>query len=169
MNDVEIKKDMYKEFENKDSFINIKEELFKSMNNLKDEDLTHSNTFRLEDTMSAIVINHYKMDPHCHNEKVFNINDKQLKLKKLYSFTYQDTLYTIFDIFKKEISLFYNVQIQECYIENILFSSFFSIISKFSKIFCKNSKDFGLFKYFELLYKNVGKSSSLKHEVFEIL
>ena len=120
MNDVEIKKDMYKEFENKDSFINIKEELFKSMNNLKDEDLTHSNTFRLEDTMSAIVINHYKMDPHCHNEKVFNINDKQLKLKKLYSFTYQDTLYTIFDIFKKEISLFYNVQIQECYLENTL-------------------------------------------------
>ena len=31
MTDAEIKKDMYKEFENKDNIINIKEELFKSM------------------------------------------------------------------------------------------------------------------------------------------
>ena len=73
MNDIEIKKEMYKEFEKKDNIINIKDELFKSMQSLKEEDLTHSNSFRLEDTMSAFVINHFKMDPHSHNEKVINI------------------------------------------------------------------------------------------------
>ena len=119
--DVEIKKKMYIEFENKDSIINIKDELFNSMKNLKEEDLVHSSNFRLDDTMSAIVINHYKMDPHFHNEKICNVNDKQLKLKKLYSFTYQDTLFTIFDIFKKEISLFFNVPVHECILENSLF------------------------------------------------
>ena len=120
MNDVEIKKDMYKEFENKDNIINIKEELLKSMNNLKEEELIHSNNFRLEDTMSAFVINHYKMDPHCHNEKISLINDNNKKLEKLYSFSYKDTLYTISDIFRKEMSLFYNVPIHGVFLENTL-------------------------------------------------
>ena len=90
------------------------------MENLKEEDLVHSKDFRLEDTMSAFVINHFKMDPHSHNEKICNINDKQKKLDKLNSFSYKDTLYTIFDVFKKEISLFYNVPFHECYLENTL-------------------------------------------------
>ena len=106
MNDTEIKQKMYKEFENENSIINVKDELFKSMQNLKEDDLAHSSDFRLEDTMSAIVINHYKMDPHSHNEKIININDKQLKLKKLYSFSYQDSLYIIFDILKKKYHYF---------------------------------------------------------------
>lgn len=120
MNDTEIKQKMYKEYENKQNIINIKDELLKSMKNLKDDELVHSSNFRLEDTMSAFVINHYKMDPHSHNEEIKNINDKDLKLKKLYTFSYKDTLYTIFDVFKKEISLIYNVPIHECYLENTL-------------------------------------------------
>ena len=120
MNDKEIKKEMYQQFEKEEKTINIKEELFKSLENLKEEDLVHSKDFRLEDTMSAFVINHFKMDPHSHNEKICNINDKQKKLDKLNSFSYKDTLYTIFDVFKKEISLFYNVPFHECYLENTL-------------------------------------------------
>ena len=171
MNDVEIKKDMYKEFENKENIINIKEELFTSMKNLKDEDLIHSSDFRLEDTMSAFVINHYKMDPHSHNEKVTNINDKQLKLNKLYSFTYQDTLYTIFDIFKKEISLFYNVPINQCFLENTL--SFITEehidISNFSDLSHINYNivaSFILsFKYvIYLLFHSISKTSCLRDE-----
>ena len=171
MNDVEIKKDMYKEFEKKDNIINIKDELFKSMQNLKEEELTHSNSFRLEDTMSAFVINHSKMDPHSHNEKVININDKQLKLKNLYSFTYQDTLYTLFDMFKKEISLFYNVQIHECYLENTL--SFITEenidINNFSDISHINYNivtSFVLsFKYLiYLLFHSISKTSCLRDE-----
>ena len=171
MTDVEIKKDMYKEFENKDNIINIKEELFVSMKNLKEEDLVHSSNFRLEDTMSAFVINHYKMDPHSHNEKVFNINDKQLKLKNLYSFTYQDTLYTIFDVFKKEISLIYNVPINECFLENTL--SFITEenieINNFSDISHINYNiitSFVLsFKYMiYLLFHSISKTSCLRDE-----
>ena len=171
MNDVEIKKDMYKEFEKKDNIINIKDELFKSMQNLKEEELTHSNSFRLEDTMSAFVINHSKMDPHSHNEKVININDKQLKLKNLYSFTYQDALYTLFDMFKKEISLFYNVQIHECYLENTL--SFITEenidINNFSDISHINYNivtSFVLsFKYLiYLLFHSISKTSCLRDE-----
>lgn len=120
MNDTEIKQKMYKEYENKQNIINIKDELLKSMKSLKDDELVHSSNFRLEDTMSAFVINHYKMDPHSHNEEIKNINDKDLKLKKLYTFSYKDTLYTIFDLFKREISLIYNVPIHECYLENTL-------------------------------------------------
>ena len=171
MNDIEIKKEMYKEFEKKDNIINIKDELFKSMQSLKEEDLTHSNSFRLEDTMSAFVINHFKMDPHSHNEKVININDKQLKLKNLYSFTYQDTLYTLFDMFKKEISLFYNVQIHECYLENTL--SFITEdnidINTFSNISDINYNiitSFVLsFKYLiYLLFHSISKTSCLRDE-----
>ena len=171
MNDVEIKKDIYKEFENKENIINIKEELFTSMKNLKDEDLIHSSDFRLEDTMSAFVINHYKMDPHSHNEKVTNINDKQLKLNKLYTFTYQDSLYTIFDIFKKEISLFYNVPINQSFLENTL--SFITEehidISNFSDLSHINYNivaSFILsFKYvIYLLFHSISKTSCLRDE-----
>ena len=173
MTDIEIKKDMYKEFENKDNIINIKEELFTSMKNLKEEDLVHSSNFRLEDTMSAFVINHFKMDPHSHNEKISNINDKQSKLNNLYSFTYQDTLYTIFDIFKKEISLIYNVPINECFLENTL--SFITEgdidinINNFSDISHINYNiitSFVLsFKYMiYLLFHSISKTSCLRDE-----
>ena len=171
MNDVEIKQDMYKEFESKDNIINIKEELFISMKDLKDEDLIHSSSFRLEDTMSAFVINHYKMDPHSHNEKITNINNKKLLLNKLYSFSYQDTLYTIFDIFKKEISIFYNVPINQCFLENTL--SFISDehidinnFSDFSHINYNIVTSFVLsFKYvIYLLFHSISRTSCLRDE-----
>ena len=171
MNDTEIKQKMYKEFENENSIINVKDELFKSMQNLKEDDLAHSSDFRLEDTMSAIVINHYKMDPHSHNEKIININDKQLKLKKLYSFSYQDSLYIIFDIFKKEISLFYNAPIYQCYLENTL--SFITEehidINNFSDISHINYNIVSSFilsyKYLiYLLFHSITKTSCLRDE-----
>ena len=171
MNDVEIKQDMYKEFESKDNIINIKEELFISMKDLKDEDLIHSSSFRLEDTMSAFVINHYKMDPHSHNEEITNINDNQLLLNKLYSFSYQDILYTIFYIFKKEISIFYNVPINQCFLENTL--SFISDehidinnFSDFSHINYNIITSFVLsFKYvIYLLFHSISRTSCLRDE-----
>ena len=171
MNDVEIKKDMYKEFENKDNIINIKEELLKSMNNLKEEELIHSNNFRLEDTMSAFVINHYKMDPHCHNEKISLINDNNKKLEKLYSFSYKDTLYTISDIFRKEMSLFYNVPIHGVFLENTLsFITEENIDIKnctdLSKINYNTVTSFILsFKYvIYLLFHSISKTSCLRDE-----
>jgi hypothetical protein len=169
--DVEIKKNIYIEFESKDNIINIKEELFNSMKNLKDEDLVHSSSFRLEDTMAAIVVNHYKMDPHSHNEKICNINDKQLKLKKLYTFEYKDTLYTIFDIFKKEISLFYNASIHECILENSLFfineeninANNFSDISNINyNIITSFTLSFKYLIY--LLFHSISKTSCLRDE-----
>ena len=118
--DIEIKKSMCKEFENKNNIISVKDKLFGIMKNMKQDDLINSPSFRLEDTMSAIVINHYKMDPHSHNEKVIIKNDINEKLKKLENYTFDDTLYTIFDLFKKEISLFYNTPIYQCYLTNTL-------------------------------------------------
>ena len=171
MNDVEIKKDMYKEFENKDNIINIKEELLKSINNLKEEELIHSNNFRLEDTMSAFVINHYKMDPHCHNEKISLINDNNKKLEKLNSFSYKDTLYTISDIFRKEMSLFYNVPIHGVFLENTLaFITEENIDIKnctdLSKINYNIVTSFILsFKYMiYLLFHSISKTSCLRDE-----
>ena len=96
MKDTGIKKSMYLEFENKDSIINIKSELFESMKKLKQDDLINSEGFRLEDTMAAFVTNHYKMDPHSHNEKIVNSNDKIENLKKIENYNYKDSLYTIF-------------------------------------------------------------------------
>ena len=171
MNDIEIKQKMYKEYENKQNIINIKDELLKSMQSLKDDELVHSSNFRLEDTMSAFVINHYKMDPHSHNDEIKNVNDKDLKLKKLYSFSYKDTLYTIFDLFKKEISLIYNVPIHECYLENTL--SFISEehidISNFSDLSHINYNivsSFVLsFKYvIYLIFNDISNNSCLRDE-----
>lgn len=118
-NDVEIKQSMYKEFENPENIINIKDKLFSVISNMKESELNHSKTFQLEDTMSAYVINHFKMDPHCHNEKIFCDNDEQKKLEKLFSFNYNETLYTIFDLFKKEMTLIYGGGIAQCYLENV--------------------------------------------------
>ena len=119
-NDTEIKKSMYIEFENTNNYISVKSTLFDIMKNLGQDDLINSPDFRLEDTMSAFVINHYKMDPHSHNEKILIKNDKKEILKILDNFSLNDTLYTIFDLFKKEISLFYNIPIYQCYLTNIL-------------------------------------------------
>ena len=119
-NDTEIKKSMYIEFENSNNYISVKSTLFDIMKNLGQDDLINSPDFRLEDTMSAFVINHYKMDPHSHNEKILIKNDKKEILKILDNFSLNDTLYTIFDLFKKEISLFYNIPIYQCYLTNIL-------------------------------------------------
>ena len=119
-NDTEIKKSMYIEFENSNNYISVKSTLFDIMKNLGQDDLINSPDFRLEDTMSAFVINHYKMDPHSHNEKILIKNDKKEILKILDNFSLNDTLFTIFDLFKKEISLFYNIPIYQCYLTNIL-------------------------------------------------
>ena len=120
LKDTEIKKSMYKEFENSNNYISVKSSFFEIMKNLGQDDLINSPDFRLEDTMSAFVINHYKMDPHSHNEKIKIKNDKKEILKILDNFTFNDTLYTIFDLFKKEISLFYNIPIYQCYLTNTL-------------------------------------------------
>ena len=120
LKDTEIKKSMYKEFENSNNYISVKSSFFEIMKNLGQDDLINSPDFRLEDTMSAFVINHYKMDPHSHNEKIKIKNDKKELLKILDNFTFNDTLYTIFDLFKKEISLFYNIPIYQCYLTNTL-------------------------------------------------
>ena len=120
LKDTEIKKSMYKEFENSNNYISVKSSFFEIMKNLGQDDLINSPDFRLEDTMSAFVINHYKMDPHSHNEKIKIKNDKKEILKILDNFTFIDTLYTIFDLFKKEISLFYNIPIYQCYLTNTL-------------------------------------------------
>ena len=120
LKDTEIKQSMYKEFENSNNYISVKSSFFEIMKNLGQDDLINSPDFRLEDTMSAFVINHYKMDPHSHNEKIKIKNDKKEILKILDNFTFNDTLYTIFDLFKKEISLFYNIPIYQCYLTNTL-------------------------------------------------
>ena len=120
LKDTEIKKSMYKEFENSNNYISVKSSFFEIMKNLGQDDLINSPDFRLEDTMSAFVINHYKMDPHSHNENIKIKNDKKEILKILDNFTFNDTLYTIFDLFKKEISLFYNIPIYQCYLTNTL-------------------------------------------------
>jgi hypothetical protein len=111
------------------------------------------------------------MDPHSHNEKITIINDKQLLLNKLYSFSYQDTLYTIFDMFKKEISIFYNVPINQCFLENTL--SFISDehidinnFSDFSHINYNIVTSFVLsFKYvIYLLFHSISRTSCLRDE-----
>ena len=167
--DKDIKKSMYLEFENKDNIYSIKDELFESMKNLEQDDLINSSTFHLEDTMSAYVINHYKMDPHCHNEKIICINDNKEKLKKLENFSFNDTLYTIFDLFKKEISLFYSKPIYHCYLTNTL--SFLSEeditdLNNLDKINCNIICSFVLsYKYvIYLLYHSVPNTSSLRDE-----
>ena len=167
--DREIKKSMYLEFENKDNIYSIKDELFESMKNLGQDDLINSSSFHLEDTMSAIVINHYKMDPHCHNEKIMCISDNKEKLKKLENFSFNDTLYTIFDLFKKEISLFYSKPIYQCYLTNTL--SFLSEeditdLTNLDKINSNIISSFVLsYKYvIYLIFHSISNTSSLRDE-----
>ena len=167
--DIEIKKSMYLEFENKESIFSVKDELFDVMKNLGQDDLINSPNFHLEDTLSAIVINHYKMDPHGHNEKIVCNNDKNEKLKKLENFSFNDTLYTIFDLFKKEISLIYNTPIYQCYLTNTL--SFLSEedindITNLDKLNCNLVCSFVLsYKYvIYLLFHSIQSVSCLRDE-----
>ena len=168
MKDTDIKKSMYLEFENKDSIINIKSELFESMKKLKQDDLINSEGFRLEDTMAAFVTNHYKMDPHSHNEKIENSNDKNENLKKIENYNYKDSLYTVFDLFKKEISLLYNIPIYQCYLTNTL--SFISEedfnINDMDKLYSNIVCSFILsYKYvIYLIFHSIPKTSCLRDE-----
>ena len=161
---------MYIEFEDKNNIISVKSEIFEIMKNLGQDDLINSSNFRLEDTMSAFVINHYKMDPHSHNEKILIKNDKKEKLKILDNFSFNDTLYTIFDLFKKEISLFYNTPIYQCYLTNILsflseedFDNDFSDMNKInSNIICSFVLSYKYVIY--LLFHSIPNTSSLRDE-----
>ena len=168
--DIEIKKSMYLEFENKTNIISVKSELFDIMKNLGQDELINSSTFRLEDTMSAFVINHYKMDPHSHNEKILIKNDKKEKLISLEKYFLNDTLYTIFDLFKKEISLIYNKPIYQCYLTNTL--AFLSEedlennIPDYGKLNCNIVCSFVLsYKFIiYLLFHSIPKTTCLKDE-----
>ena len=168
--DKEIKKAMFIEFENKDNIISVKSELFDLMNNLEQDDLINSPSFRLEDTMSALVINHYKMDPHCHNEKIKIKNDKKLQLGVIENFSLNDTLYTIFDLFKKEISLIYSKPIYQCYLTNTLsflseedFENTFSELEKLNyNIICSFVLSYKYVIY--LLFHSIPNTSCLRDE-----
>jgi len=168
--DTEIKKSMYIEFENKDNIISVKSELFETIKNLGQDDLICSSDFRLEDTMSGFVVNHYKMDPHVHNEKILIKNDKKERLKILENYTTNDTLYMIFDLFKKEISLFYNKPIYQCYLTNSLsflseddFDNDFSDMNKInSNIICSFVLSYKFVIY--LLFHSIPNTSCLKDE-----
>ena len=168
--DTEIKKSMYIEFENKDNIISVKSELFETIKNLGQDDLICSSDFRLEDTMSGFVVNHYKMDPHVHNEKILIKNDKKERLKILENYTINDTLYMIFDLFKKEISLFYNKPIYQCYLTNSLsflseedFDNDFSDMNKInSNIICSFVLSYKFVIY--LLFHSIPNTSCLKDE-----
>ena len=168
--DIEIKKSMYKEFEDKNNILSVKSEIFQGMKNLEQDDLINSSNFRLEDTMSAFVINHYKMDPHSHNEKILIKNDNKDKLKILENFSFSDSLYTIFDLFKKEISLFYNTPIYQCYLTNILsflseenFDNNFSDMNKINtNIVCSFVLSYKFVIY--LLFHSLPNTSCLRDE-----
>ena len=134
------------------------------------DDLICSSDFRLEDTISGFVVNHYKMDPHEHNEKILIKNDKKERLKILENYTINDTLYMIFDLFKKEISLFYNKPIYQCYLTNSLsflseedFDNDFSDMNKInSNIICSFVFSYKYVIY--LLFHSIPNTSCLKDE-----
>ena len=168
--DTEIKKSMYIEFENKENIVSVKNELFDAVKNLGQNDLISSLDFRLEDTMSGFVINHYKMDPHSHNEKILVKNDKKERLKILEKYTVNDTLYMVFDLFKKEISLFYNKPIYQCYLTNSLsflseedFENDFPDMNKInSNIICSFILSYKFVIY--LLFHSIPNTSCLRDE-----
>lgn len=166
---------------NKDNYILLNEEDSKVedvtneiknyLKNLKQGESIQAEDFNLETTMSAIEVNHYKMDPHCHNEKVetYKILLKKKMIKPMDEFNLEESLLMINSLFKREITWICGGSIQQNIFSLIYFtddsindteSTYYSIFRTFLN---------SILHILYLCYSNISESNCLREEDFSCI
>ena len=139
---------------------------------LSNEEMIHTQDFTLESTMSAIELNHYKMDYHCHNENVQTY--KTLKrldiIKSIDELTISECLYLMNSLFRREVSWMYGGSLQHSILNLIYFSD--ESINDMQNEY--NEENISLFRTYlhsifhilYLVYSNILKCGCLRDEDF---
>ena len=118
-------KDLYIKLNESDSdVIDITNDMKNILNNLKLGEIIQADDFKFIDTMSAIELNHYKMDPHFQNEKVENCKTKIEKkiIKEMKNLNLEEILILIDELFKRELIWMNGGSISQNIFELIYFS-----------------------------------------------
>ena len=121
--------------------------------------------------MSAIEINHYKMDPHCHNEKVetYKVLLKKKLIKPMDELNLEESLLIINSLFKREITWICGGSIQQNLFSLIYFTddsindtegTYYSIFRTFIN---------SILHILYLCYSNINESSCLREEDFSCI
>ena len=118
-------KDLYIKLNESDSdVIDITNDMKNILNNLKLGEIIQADDFKFIDTMSAIELNHYKMDPHFQNEKVENCKTKIEKkiIKEMKNLNLEESLILIDELLKRELIWMNGGSISQNIFELIYFS-----------------------------------------------
>ena len=152
--------------EKKEQTEDVTEEISNFIKTLKQGQMLNTADFTLESTMSAIEINHYKMDPHCHNEKVSTYKSliKKKAIKPIDELDIEESLILINSLFKRELSWICGGSIQQNLFSLIYFSDD-SINQSESTSICRTFL-YSILQVLYLSYSNIGECSCLRDEDF---
>ena len=152
--------------EKKEQTEDVTEEISNFIKTLKQGQMINTADFTLESTMSAIEINHYKMDPHCHNEKVSTYRSliKKKAIKPIDELDIEESLILINSLFKRELSWICGGSIQQNLFSLIYFSDD-SINQSESTSICRTFL-YSILQVLYLSYSNIGECSCLRDEDF---
>lgn len=152
--------------EKKDLTEDVTEEISNFIKTLKQGQMIQSADFTLENTMSAIEINHYKMDPHCHNEKVSTYKSliKKKAIKPIDELDIEESLLLINSLFKRELAWICGGSIQQNLFSLIYFSDD-SINQSESNSICRTFL-YSILQVLFLSYSNIGECGCLRDEDF---
>ena len=152
--------------EKKEQTEDVTEEISNFIKTLKQGQMLNTEDFTLESTMSAIEINHYKMDPHCHNEKVSTYKSliKKKAIKPIDELDIEESLILINSLFKRELSWICGGSIQQNLFSLIYFSDD-SINQSESTSICRTFL-YSILQVLYLSYSNIGECSCLRDEDF---
>ena len=152
--------------EKKEQTEDVTEEISNFIKTLKQGQMVNTADFTLESTMSAIEINHYKMDPHCHNEKVSTYKSliKKKAIKPIDELDIEESLILINSLFKRELSWICGGSIQQNLFSLIYFSDD-SINQSESTSICRTFL-YSILQVLYLSYSNIGECSCLRDEDF---
>ena len=117
-------KELYIKLNESEEVIDITNDMKNILDTLKLGEIIQTDDFKLIDTMSAIELNHYKMDLHFQNEKVENCKTKIEKkiIKDIKNLTIEESFILIDEIFKREITWMNGGPISQNIFELIYFS-----------------------------------------------
>lgn len=149
----------------------VTNEIKNFLKNLKKGQTIQTKDFNLETTMSAIEINHYKMDPHCHNEKVetYKVLLKKKLIKPMDELNLEESLLIINSLFKREITWICGGSIQQNLFSLIYFTD--DSINDTEGIYYSIFRTFinSILHILYLCYSNINESSCLREEDFSCI
>ena len=156
--------------EDSSSCVDITSEINDFIKTLSNGEMVHTSDFTLESTMSALELNHPKMDFHCHNENVKTYKTlKRLNIvKSMDDLTPTECLELMNNLFRREMSWIYGGSLQHILLNFIYFSdeSIDDVVSENKNVSLFRTYFHSILHILYLIYGNIQKNSVLRDEDF---